>query len=160
MMQANKAMSTAPSAQSAQGRQGKPGKQGTSSLLKILVTVVAVIVVVLYVSAGLAIKESSESYSIDYDARDYVYPAENGRYGDLYYTAIEDMRKTTTYTAEVEECRALAFYYEQAVLEHAYRAAGDTAKADEFAKRMEEYESQLGSMSSRAQAVRDAVLQG
>lgn len=131
--------------------------QSKRSPLKILVTIVAVIVVVLYLTAGVRIKGYSQGYAADFDARDYIYPAENERFGDLYDVAVRDMDKQASYTAEVAEYRALAFYYEQAVLEHAYREAGDTAKADEFAKRMGEYESQLGSVASRAEAVRKAI---
>ena len=132
-------------------------KKGARSPLKILVTIVAIIVAILFVSAGIRISDSSKGYSNDYDARDYLYPAESGRFGTLYYIATRDMDKNAKYTSEVEECRALAFYYEQAVLEHAYRETGDSAKADEFAARMKEYEAQLGSMSSKITAVEKAV---
>ena len=132
-------------------------KKGARSPLKILVTIVAIIVVILFMSAGIRISDRSKGYSNEYDARDYLYPAEGGRFGTLYYIAVSDMDKNATYTSEVEECRALAFYYEQAVLEHAYREAGNDAKADEFAARMKEYEAQLGSMSSKTTAVEKAV---
>lgn len=131
--------------------------QSTRSPLKIVVAILAVIVVILYATAAFQIRETSEGYSIDYGIRDYIYSAESGRYGNLYDTALRDMDRQTSYGTEVAECRALAFYYEQAVLEHAYRAAGDTGKADEFAKRMEEYEAQLGSMSSKAELVRKSA---
>ena len=127
------------------------------SPLKIAVIILAVIVVIVFAMAAYTIGESARGYSYDYDARDYVYSAENGRYGQLYDTAIRDMEKDAEYGAEVEECRALAFYYEQAVLEHAYRVTGDDAKADEFAARMAEYEAQLGSLSKKAADVRKAV---
>lgn len=133
-------------------------KQSRRSPLKILVTAVAVVVVVLYVSAGIQVKSYSEGYVSDYDVRSYIYPVESGRFGDLYDVTIRDMNKKTEYSAEVAECRALAFYYEQAVLENAYRQSGDNEKADEFAKRMEEYAGQLGSISARAEAVREAVV--
>ena len=132
-------------------------KQSERSPLRIIVGIVAVIVVILFVSAGLQIKDHSEGYTIEYDTRDYIYAAERGSYGNLYDVALRDMDRHATYSPEVAECRALAFYYEQALLEHAYRAAGDDKKADEFAKRMEEYEAQLGSMSSKAKLVRKSV---
>ena len=132
-------------------------KTGKRSFLKALTIGVAVVVVLLFVSAGFSIYDSAQRHSVDYDARDYLYPAEYGRYGALYDTALSDMNKQTTYSSDVEECRALAFYYEEAVLEHAYRMTGDDAKADEFARRMGQYEAQLGSMSSKAEAVRKAV---
>ncbi len=129
----------------------------TRSPLKIVVTVIAVVVVILFVSAGFRISESSKGYSYEHSVREYVYPAESGRFGNLYEIAVRDMDKNTKYAPEVEECRALAFYYEQAVLEHAYRTTGNDGKADQFAERMEEYEGQLGSMSSRAEAARKAA---
>lgn len=128
-----------------------------SSPLKIVVTVIAVIVVILFVSAGAQINNASKGYSYEHNVRDYVYPAESGRFGNLYEIAVRDMDKHTEYTPEVEECRALAFYYEQAVLEHAYRTTGDVEKADQFAERMKEYEGQLGSMSAKAEAARKAA---
>ena len=132
-------------------------KSSKRSPLKIIVTIVAVIAVVLFVSAGFQISSYSKGFSYDCDIRDYVYPAESGRFDNLYAIAIQDMDKNTEYTPEVEECRALAFYYEQAVLEHAYREIGDDEKADQFAKRMEEYEAQLGSLSSKTEVVHKTV---
>ena len=70
------------------------------------------------------------------------------------------MGEQASYSTEVEECRALAFYYEQAVLEHAYRATGETEKADAFANRMKEYESELGSLAKKADDVRSVVNKG
>lgn len=132
-------------------------KSTKRSPLKIVVIILAVIVVLLYVATGFTILKHAESNGIEYDSRDYIFSAERGRYGDLYDTTIRDMNKQTKYSTEVAECRALAFYYEQAVLEHAYRRAGDTAKADEFVERMDEYAQQLGSLSSKAESVRKAV---
>ena len=127
------------------------------SPLKIVVAIIAVIVVIMFATAGMRISESASVSHYDYDERDYLYPVESGRYGMLYETAIQDMGKKKQYTAEVSECRALAFYYEQAVLEHAFRTVGDNAKAREFANRMAEYEADLGTMSDKASDVREAV---
>ena len=101
--------------------------------------------------------ETARVSHYDYDERDYLYPAESGRYGVLYDTAIQDMGKKTQYSAEVSECRSLAFYYEQAVLEHAFRTVGDNAKAAEFASGMAKYEADLGAMADKASDVRKAV---
>lgn len=132
-------------------------KRGKRTPLKVLAAVLAAVVTVLFVSAGMQIADHSHGYVNGYDARDYIYSAEIGRFGSLYETAIHDMNKDAKRSVEVDECRALAFYYEQAVLEQAYRAAGDSAKADEFAERMAEYEDQLGSMKEKAEPVRKAV---
>lgn len=130
---------------------------GKRSPLKVVTTILAVIVVILFVAAGVRINDHAKSYSWEIDARDYIYSAENGRYDNLLDTAIHDMNKDAKYSAEVAEYRALAFYYEHAVLEHAYRTTGNNEKADEHVKRMEEYEAQLGSLSSRAEAAREAA---
>lgn len=127
------------------------------SPLKVLAIILTIAIVIIYIATANSIYNTSRGYIYDYDTRDYLYPAENGRYGDLFDTAIRDMEKNTEYSAEVEECRALAFYYEQAVLEHAYRTVGDNEKADTFAARMSEYESQLGSLSKKAEKVRETV---
>ena len=135
----------------------KTKAKGKQSPLKVVVIILAVIVVFVFAMAINTINDSSRGSSYNYDSRDYIYAAERGRYGELYSTTLRDMEKRTEYGTEIAECRALAFYYEQAVLEHAYRTAGNAEKADEFAKRMEEYESQLGSMSKKAEDVRKAV---
>lgn len=127
------------------------------SALSVVVAIVAVLVVLVFAAAGFEIADTARGYSMDYDARDYLYAAESGRYGDLYDTAMRDMDKDATYSAEVMEYRALAFYYEQAVLEHAYRQTGGKEKADAFAQRMAEYESELGSMSPKAEDIRSRV---
>lgn len=132
-------------------------KKGKRSPLKVLAVILTIVVAILFISAGAQISNHSRGYVNDYDARDYIYSAEIGRFDSLYDTTICDMSKDAEYSPEVEECRALAFYYEQAVLEHAYRVVGDDEKADEFAARMAEYESQLGSMKGKAEAVRKAV---
>ncbi len=132
-------------------------KQGARSPLKIVAIVVAVLAALLLTMAGFRISDYAKGHAYDYDARDYIYAAESGRFGDLYDTAIRDMGKQARYSTEVAECRALAFYYEQAVLERAYRESGDTTKANECALRMKEYEQQLGSLSAKAQVVRDRV---
>lgn len=132
-------------------------KRAGRTPLKAITAIVAVIVVILFVTAGMRISDYAKGSTYEYDARDYLYPAEGGRFGDLYDTTIRDMGKHVTYSPEIAECRALAFYYEQAVLEHAYRATGDDAKAGEFAERMAEYESQLGSLASKAAVVREQV---
>lgn len=132
-------------------------KQGKRSILKVISAILAVIVVILFASAVMQINRSAHRYTVDYGIRDYIYSAEMGRFDNLYDTAISDMYKDADYTAEEEECRALAFYYEQAVLEHAYRVTGDDAKADEFAQRMKEYEAQLGSLSSKTEVVQKAI---
>ena len=135
----------------------KQAARKRQSPLMVVVIVLAVVVAVLFAAAAYRINDAAQGYAVDYSARDYRYAAVSGRYGMLYDTAIQDMSKKARYTAEVEEYRALAFYYEQAVLEHAYRVAGDTGKADAFAERMQEYEAQLGSMADRAESVRTAV---
>lgn len=132
-------------------------KQGRRTPLKVLAAILAIVVAILFISAGVRISDHAKGYVIDYGIRDYIYSAEAGRYASLYDTAISDMSKDAEYSVEVEECRALAFYYEQAVLEHAYRTVGDNAKADEFADRMADYEAQLGSMKGKAEQVRKAV---
>ena len=135
----------------------KRAKNTKRSPLRIPAIILAVIVVGVFLSASYQIRDSSEGNTYDFDARNYIYPAENERFGDLYDIAVRDMGKKATYIDEVKECRALAFYYEQAVLEHAYRVAGDDAKADKFAARMDEYAEQLGSMSAKAAAVRESI---
>ena len=132
-------------------------KQGGRSPLKAFTIIVAIIAVILFVSAGVQINEHSQGYARDYDARDYIYSAERGRFSDLYSTALHDMDKHAKYSSEVTECRTLAFYYEQAVLEHAYREAGNNEKADKFAERMKEYETQLGSLASKTALVKETV---
>ena len=128
--------------------------------LKVVVTVLAIVVVLVFIAAFSSIANYSKGFSAEYDVRDYVYSAEYGRYGELYETTVRDMAKDTEHKPEVEEYRALAFYYEQAVLEHAYRTVGDAEKADGFAARMKEYETQLGSVSKRADDVREIVGNG
>ena len=132
-------------------------KNSARSPLRVPVIIIAVIVAVLFVSAAYKIADSAAVSSYGYSPSSYIYAAEGGRFGTLYDTATMDMEKHAEYSAEVAECRALAFYYEQAVLEHAYRKCGDDAKADAFAERMKEYEAQLGSMASKAQTARDVV---
>ena len=135
----------------------KRTQESARTPLKAVVIIVAILVVVNFVIAGYRISDSSHGIAYDYDARDYLYSAENNRFGDLYSTAVRDMNKNAVHETSVVEYQTLAFYYEQAVLEHAYRLEGDDAKADEFAHRMAEYESQLGSLSYKAAAVRAAV---
>lgn len=135
----------------------KQNAQVKQSPLKIVAIILAVIVAVLFVSAALRISETAQGNAYEFGEFEYSYTAERGHYGMLYDTAVQDMSKYATYSEKVKDCRALGFYYEQAVLEHAYRTTGDTAKADGFAERMKEYESQLGSMADKAGDVLKAI---
>ena len=132
-------------------------RTSSKSPLKVIVTVLAVIVMLTLIAGAYRIHDYSQDYIYEYDARDYIYDTERGTYGSLYNTAVKDMNKRDNYSADVAEYRALAFYYEQAVLEHAYRMSGNDEKADAFAERMSEYESQLGSLEFKAKDVREAV---
>ena len=138
-------------------RGAKRGGSRGRSPLGLLIAIAAIAVVVLFASAAFEILDTARGYSFEYDVRDYLYNAESGHYGELYETAVRDMEADASYSDEVAEYRALAFYYEQAVLEHAYREVGDEAKADAFEGRMREYEGQLGSMAPKAADVRAAV---
>lgn len=127
------------------------------SKLRLVAVLTALLTLALLVSAGLRIKDYASGSVVTYDLRDYLYEADRGRYGYLYETALRDMNKNTSYSPEVAEYRALAFCYEQAVLEQAYRQVGQEEKAQEFARRRQEYEGQLGSLSPWADKIRQAV---
>lgn len=123
------------------------------SLLSLLTRILVVITVIVFLMAGFRIKDSSRNYSYTYDEDDYVWPLRNNNFGDLYNMAVSDMHRGKKYSKDVEECRALAFYYEQAVLEKAYRDNGYEDKADAFAQRKAEYAAELGSLASKTKDV-------
>ena len=123
------------------------------SLLKLAVQGLLIITVILFLAAGFRIRTFSRGYPIRYDARDYVYSVEYNRFDDLYETTISHMERDVIYDEQVTEFRALAFYYEQAVLEKAYEEAGESEKAAAFREKKEEYRKELGSVSSKANAV-------
>ena len=122
-------------------------------LIRIAVILTAIVTLIVFMIAMYKIRDAATSYSYGYKTTDYAYSASSGRYGDLYDTALRDMAEGKKYNGEVEELRALAFYYENAVLANAYRGAGDSAKADSFEEKMKAYEAELGSLSSYAAKV-------
>ena len=128
-------------------------KKQKKSLLKLAVQALLIVTVIMFISAGVRIRNYSHGYAYNYSARDYVYDIENNRYGDAYYTAIDHMGRDVSYDEDESEFRALAFYFEEAVLEKAYREDGQTEKAEAFEAKKEEYRNELGSLSSKAKAV-------
>ena len=132
-------------------------KPGRRSRLRLVAIIAAVITLALLVSAGFRIKDYASGSMLTYDIRAYLYDADRGRFGDLYDTALQDMERNAVYSQEVAEYRALAFYYEQAVLEQACRSCGEDERAEEFARRRAEYEEQLCSLAARADQARQAA---
>ena len=126
-------------------------------LIRIAVIITALITLVLFGAALNRIRESSRGYSYYYKESNYAYPAASGRFGELYETALSDMMEDAKYSDEVKEYRALAFYYENAVLAHAYRECGDDTKSTHFEDKMKLYETALGSQAVKAAAVRGCV---
>ncbi len=135
-------------------RRAQNGSRTKKPLIRIAALIVALITVVLFAAAANKIRQAATPYSIDYRTTDYAYAASSGRFGDLYDTALRDMADGKKYSGEVKELRALAFYYENAVLANAYRGAGNTAKAAEFEDKMKALEAELGSLASSAEKVR------
>lgn len=128
------------------------------SLLRIITRILVVITVIAYVMAAFRISNYSSNYYYDQKVSNYLYDIEANRFGGVYTTALDDMRRDISYDSDVMECRALGFYYEQAVLEKAYREAGNEEKARAFAEKKAEYEKELGSMASKIKDV-EAILQ-
>ena len=129
----------------------------SKSLLRLLVYILLVITLLLFIVAGVRIRGYSRGYQYNYKASDFIYDAEKDRFGRLYTTAISDMERDASYDSDVQEFRALGFYYEQAVLEKAYRDAGMTEKADAFKAKKEEYGEALGSLASKVSAVEKSL---
>ena len=127
------------------------------SLLRVIVEILLVITIILYLSAFFRIRENSRGYIYDYSARDYVYDTEANRFGRVLYTATEDMARGATYDNDEEEFRALGFYFEQAVLEKAYREEGKLEEAEAFKAKKEEYLDKMGSLSSKAAIVEEML---
>ena len=126
------------------------------SPLRFFTVLVTIITVFMFLNAFASIHEASYGYYRDYKERDYAYNLIDGDYGSLYETAIQDM-DNTHYTGDIPAYRALAFYYEQAVLARAYEENGDTQKAEAFRARMKEYETQLGPLTEEAAKVRTKI---
>jgi len=131
----------------------KMKKTRNRSPLGLLTKILVVITVIAILTAVFRIRDYTRDYSYTYSESNYVWDLQGDRFGDIYSTAVRDMSKGKSYSKDVEECRALAFYYEQAVLEKAYRDNGFEEKADAFAEKKAEYADQLGSLASKAKSV-------
>lgn len=136
----------------------KMKKSKNRSPLGLLTKILVIITIIAAIMAAFRIRENSRSYTYTYSESDYVWDLQNNRFGDMYDTAVRDMHREKNYSKDVEECRALAFYFEQALLEKAYRDNGFEEKADAFAEKKAEYADQLGSLASKAKDV-DAQLE-
>lgn len=125
--------------------------------LRIISIILLVITIISLLTAFARIREESSGRYYDYKVDDYVRAIGWSNYGDLYNTALEDMVKGKKYDDQTMKCRNLAFYYEQAVLERAYRETGDTEKADLCLERMKEYENNLGEFSEKVEDVQKHI---
>ena len=126
------------------------------SPLRFFTILVTIITVFMLLRAFGEITRASRGYYYDYRESDYAYSVMDGDYGALYDTTIRNAREST-YKGDIPAYRNLAFYYEQAVLAHAYEENGDAKKAEAFRARMKEYEAQLGSLSGEAAKVRTKI---
>ena len=86
----------------------------------------------------------------------HAYSVMDGDYGSLYDTTIRNTIDGS-YKGEIPAYRNLAFYYEQAVLTHAYEENNDMQKAGVFRARMKDYEAKLGSLAGEAAKVRTRI---
>ena len=131
-------------------------KKTSSSPLRFFAILATIVTVFMYLNAFAAIRESSRGYFYDYKESDYAYPLIDGDYGSLYQNAVRDMGRDH-YSGDIPAYRALAFYYEQAVLMRAYEEGGDAQKTEAFRARMNEYEAQLGPLAEEAAKVRTKI---
>lgn len=88
-----------------------------------------------------------DSYHYSYDENNLTYAIKDGRYTDLLQFRDKNREENVKATAEMEECYAVADYYQATLLYHTYLETGDTGRQNEARTDMEDAASRMGVFS-------------
>ncbi|MBO5209560.1 MAG: hypothetical protein J6B68_09490 [Lachnospiraceae bacterium] len=111
-------------------------------ILNIIIIVLSVVLFFLTIAFLIGIMDYQRGYKVtESDMINYVRYQE---YDSLVDTVYNNEANGVKHTGDMEELYAVAYYYENAVLYHAYQVSGDSKGAQEKYHKMEEYESQMG----------------
>lgn len=128
-----------------------------------LFTSAVVFLSLLIIASGAMLVKNMQSkiYTYEYDAWSLDNSISDRNYGRLLAQTCQNQAAQAKSDEMMEQCYAVAAYYEAAMKQKAYEAAGNQEKADEYAEIMEEKRGQMGIYEGEAdridQMLADAV---
>ncbi|MCM1251615.1 MAG: hypothetical protein NC321_02245 [Clostridium sp.] len=125
---------------------------------KVMNIIIAALSVVLFVQIFLFtgyVLERELVYGYDSDEEDLVNDMKYQDYDNLLNAVHQNEAMGVQKTGEMEALYAVAYYYENAMMYHAYRTAGNREMAQQRYDRMLEYEMQMGEYSFAKEEILD-----
>ena len=114
---------------------------------KLLNVVIVILCIVMFIQTASLIWYVVEDKHVYNDISDDSELLSRLRYQDYDYL-LDDVYKNEVRNVpkegDMEALYAVAYYYENAMMYHAYQTSGDTVKAKERYEKMLEYEAQMG----------------
>ncbi|MCM1387229.1 MAG: hypothetical protein NC231_07885 [Bacillus sp. (in: Bacteria)] len=125
---------------------------------KVMNIMIAALSVVLFLQIFLFagyVLERELVYGYDSDEEDLVNDMKYQDYDNLLNAVHQNEAMGVQKEGEMEALYAVAYYYENAMMYHAYRTAGDREKAQQRYDKMLEYEMQMGEYSFAKEEILD-----
>ena len=124
---------------------------GGFSLGRGIFTAVSVVLLMIFlITAGVGLSRIRERLSDRfsyYDEAYYLRVLRTEEYQELLDMTLEDSGAGRVYEGDIPQCRAVAMYYDAALLCHAYTKAGSVDRAQFQKNRMERFAAQAGDYS-------------
>ena len=116
------------------------------------ITIVLTVLIVLQM-AKLGFQLFDDGYHYHYDEEDFLYAIQDGRYSELPEKKRRNEMEHVKTDAQLQECYAVADYYEAAFQYHMYLQNGDTEKYQKAADYMKTAQSGMGELEYCAEEI-------
>lgn len=131
------------------------GKFPIGKIVVNICTVILTVTLILFLFNGISnIRDMDNDYNSDYYSdENYLTQMSEQDYINLFNIACRDCNFEKDFTPTVLECKAVAHYYEAAVLYQSFLKLNDTEHAKEQAGRMEYYADQLDTYKDQIEKI-------
>lgn len=129
----------------------KNKNQGSTWISKILNSVIIVLTLIFLINAGALVSTvAEEARGYGYNESTLLYQLEEGDYASLLDMMYTNESYDRNVTEMMEQCYAVARYFEAASYAVAYEGDGQMEKAESYKKVMEEQEGRMGEFAYAA----------
>ena len=128
----------------------------TFRLVTTIIIVILAFFTILFTGMGITeMIDSMQSYTVSEDSM--IYALQDGRYGDLVSDYHRNMAANAKSTETMEECYAIAKYYEAAIDYKLAVQENDSKLLENSEKIMKETAAQMGSLSYAEKEINDLL---
>lgn len=107
---------------------------------------IALTVLIVWQLAKLGLQLIDDGYQYHYDEEDFLYAIQDGRYSELPEKKRRNEMEQVKADAQLQECYAVADYYEAAFMYYMYLQNGDEEKEQEAESNMKTAQSGMGEL--------------